>query len=151
KIKWQKQLRKDFGGKMGTWAYSESPLIDGDVLVCTPGGKEATILALNKKNGDVIWTSPIPGGDEAAYASAIVAEAGASKQYIQFLAKGMVGADPKTGKFLWRFKKTIDVNANIPTPVFHDGYVFSSTGRNTGGVVKLTAVDGRVAPAEVWL
>src|SRR5262249_27849466 len=81
KLKWQKQLKKDFGGKMGAWAYAESPLIDGDVLVCTPGGKEATLLALNKNDGAVIWKCAVAGGDEAAYASVIVAEGGGVKQY----------------------------------------------------------------------
>jgi outer membrane protein assembly factor BamB len=151
KIKWHKQLKKEFGGKMGAWAYSESPLIDGDVLVCTPGGKEATLLALNKKDGSVIWKCAVPEGDEAAYASAIIAQAGDSKQYVQFLQKGLVGVDAKTGKFLWRFKKTIDIGANIPTPVFHDGYVFSSTGRNAGAVVRLTADNAGVSATEVWL
>src|SRR6185369_11756865 len=53
KVRWQKNIRTDFGGQPGKWAYSESPLIDGDVLVCTPGGSDATIVALNKKTGDV--------------------------------------------------------------------------------------------------
>ena len=85
------------------WAYAESPLIDGDVLVCTPGGAEATLVALNKKTGDVIWKSAVPGGDEAAYASVIVATVAGVKQYVQFLQKGLVGVDAKTGKFLWRY------------------------------------------------
>ena len=88
-MRWHKNLRNDFGGKPGHWAYAESPLIDGDKLVCTPGGKKATIVALNKKNGDVIWKCAVPGGDEAAYASAIVVEVGGIKQYVQFLAKGL--------------------------------------------------------------
>ena len=68
KLRWQKSLRKDFGGQPGQWAYSESPLIDGDVVVATPGGAEATIVALNKKTGAVIWKSAVPGGDPAGYA-----------------------------------------------------------------------------------
>src|SRR5262249_31427193 len=61
-MRWHKSLRDDFGGEPGKWAYAESPLIDGNVLVCTPGGGEATLVALNKKTGDVIWKSPVPGG-----------------------------------------------------------------------------------------
>jgi outer membrane protein assembly factor BamB len=60
-VVWQKNLRTDFGGKPGSWAYSESPLVDGDVVVCTPGGAEATIVALNKRTGDVVWKSAVPG------------------------------------------------------------------------------------------
>jgi outer membrane protein assembly factor BamB len=61
KVLWRKSLRRDFGGQPGTWAYAESPLIDGDVLVATPGGKEATLVALNKNTGAVIWKSAVPG------------------------------------------------------------------------------------------
>jgi len=137
---WHKNLRKDFDGKPGMWAYSESPLIDGDVLICTPGGKDATMVAINKKTGEVIWKSPISEGGQAAYASAIVTEAGGVKQYVQFLQKAVVGVDAKTGKCLWRYTKTAENSpANIPTPVAHDGYVYTATGRAGGGLVKIKA------------
>lgn len=103
KIRWQKSLRKDFGGQPGEWAYAESPLVDGDAVVVTPGGEQATLVALDKKTGAVIWKSAVPGGDPAGYASAIVVQGGGRKQYVQFLSKGVVGVDAKTGKFLWRY------------------------------------------------
>jgi outer membrane protein assembly factor BamB len=128
KIRWHKHLRTDFGGKPGTWAYAESPLIDGDTLVATPGGSEATLVALNKNTGAVIWKSAIPGGDQAAYASAIAVEAGGVRQYVQLLQKGLVGVEAKTGKFLWRFDEPVSrFNANIPTPVFGDGIAYAGS------------------------
>src|SRR5262249_60159670 len=84
-IRWQKNLKADFGGKPGQWAYAESPLVDGDALVCTPGGAKATLVALKKKDGEVLWRSEGPGGDAAAYASGVVSEAGGVTQYVQFL------------------------------------------------------------------
>jgi hypothetical protein len=102
-VLWRKSLRRDFGGQPGTWAYAESPLIDGEVLVATPGGARATLVALDKKTGDVIWQSAVPGGEPAGYASASVIEAAGRKQYVQFLDKGVVGVDAKTGRFLWRW------------------------------------------------
>jgi outer membrane protein assembly factor BamB len=150
KVRWRKNLQSDFGGVPGNWAYSESPLVDGKVLVCTPGGAKATLVALDKTNGNVIWQCPAPGGDPAAYASAIVAEVGPVKQYVQFLAKGVVGVDARTGKFLWRYDKTIDPAANIPTPVFRDGFVFSSTGRNQGSLARLTADKDGVTVTPVY-
>jgi len=151
KARWRKSLRADFGGKPGKWAYSESPLIDGDVLVATPGGAEATLVALNKKTGDVIWKSAVPGGDAAAYSSAIVVEAAGRKQYVQFLDKGVVGVDAKTGRFLWRYEKTSGGPANIPTPVEHDGYVYSANARRFGGgLVQLHATGEGVAAEEVY-
>jgi outer membrane protein assembly factor BamB len=127
---------------MGKWAYSESPLVDGDVVVCTPGGSEATLVALDKQTGETVWKAAVPGGDEAAYASIIVVDSGGIKQYVQFLAKALVGVDAKTGKFLWSYDRTAQGSpANIPTPVAHDTLVYSAAGRSGGGLVKLN-VDG---------
>jgi len=98
KVRWRKNLRSDFGGQPGAWAYSESPLIDGDVLVCTPGGSTATMVALNKKNGEVLWKSPFSDGDQAGYASAIVVEAAGVKQYVQFLQKASRGWTPRAAR-----------------------------------------------------
>jgi outer membrane protein assembly factor BamB len=149
--RWQKNLRTDFGGKPGRWAYAESPLIDGDVLACTPGGPQATLVALNKQTGDLIWTSPIPEGDEAAYASIIIVQAGGIKQYVQFLQKGIVGVDAKTGKPLWRYDKTATGSpANIPTPVARDVRVYSASGRAGGALVELKAAQGAVEAVEVY-
>jgi outer membrane protein assembly factor BamB len=151
KERWRKNLRTDFAGRPGEWAYAESPLIDGDVLVCTPGGEEATLVALHKKTGEVLWKCAVPEGDEAAYASAIVVEAGGVKQYVQLLQKGVVGVEAKTGRFLWRYDRTARGSpANIPTPVAHDGFVYSATGRGGGGLIKLTAHDGTVKPTVVY-
>ncbi len=151
KLLWQKNVRADFGGIPGKWAYAESPLIDGDVLVVTPGGTEATLLALNKKTGAVIWKSAVPGGDAAAYSSAIVIEAAGRKQYVQFLDKGVVGVDAKTGHFLWRYVKTSTGPANIPTPVEHDGYVYTANARRFGGgLVQLHATQEGISAEEVY-
>jgi outer membrane protein assembly factor BamB len=149
-VRWHKNLRSDFDGQPGMWAYSESPLIDGDVLVCTPGGKTATLVALDKKTGEVIWKSPLEGADQAAYASAIVVTTGGVKQYVQFLQKGLVGVDAKTGKFLWRYDKTSKSPANIPTAVVYQNYVYSASGRGGCGVVELKAKDQTVEADPVY-
>ena len=57
KIRWTKQLKQEFGGTQPGWGYSESPLVDGNLVVCTPGGARGTILAFNKSNGEVVWRS----------------------------------------------------------------------------------------------
>ncbi len=121
------------------------------MLIVTPGGTEATILALNKKIGAVIWKSAVPGGDAAAYSSAIVIEAAGRKQYVQFLDKGVVGVDAKTGQYLWRYAKTSTGPANIPTPVEHDGYVYSANARRFGGgLVQLHATQEGISAEEVY-
>lgn len=151
KIRWHKNLRKDFAGKPGDWAYSESPLIDGNTLVCTPGGNDATIVALNKKTGEMIWKCPVPGGDDAAYTSAILVETGRSRQYVQVLKKGVVGVDAKTGEFLWRYDKTVSrYGANIPTPVADQDYIYTAGAGTGGGLIRLKAGQGSAQADQVY-
>ena len=150
KIRWQKSIKKEFDGKSGIWAYAESPLVDGDVVVVTPGGTEATIVALNKKTGAVIWKSAVPGGDPAAYASAIVVQAGGRRQYVQFLSKGIVGVDAKTGQFLWRYAEVAKGMAQMVTPVARDGYVYGGAHSIGGGLVRLKADPGGVAAEKIY-
>src|SRR5262249_200402 len=151
KTRWQKNLRKDFGGKPGDWAYSESPLIDGNTVVCTPGGSEATVVALNKNTGELIWKCAVPGGDDAAYSSIIPVEAIGSRQYVQVLKKGVVGVDAKTGKFLWRYEKTVSrYGANIPTPLAEQDSIYTAGAGTGGGVIQLKTEQGSVHPQEVY-
>lgn len=150
-IRWHKNLRTDFDGQPGEWAYSESPLVDGDVVVVTPGGEEATLVALDKNSGDEVRRWQVPGGDEAAYASIIIVNAAGVKQYVQFLAKGLVGVNADTGEFLWRYDRTAKSSpANIGTPVAHDGIVYSGSHYAGGGAVRLVAKDGGVEAEEVY-
>lgn len=150
KIRWQKSIRKEFGGQPGEWAYAESPLVDGDVVVVTPGGAQATMVALNKKTGAVIWKSAIPGGDPAGYASAIVVQGGGRKQYVQLLSKGMVGVDAKTGQFLWRYKDVAKGPAQYWTPIAHAGYVYGGALGVGGGLIRLKSDGGGVAAEQVY-
>jgi outer membrane protein assembly factor BamB len=150
KIRWQKNLRKEFNGKPGIWAYAESPLVDGDAVIVTPGGEQATMAALNKKTGAVIWKSTIPGGEQAAYASAIVVQAGGRKQYVQFLSKGIVGVDAKTGQFLWRYAEPVKGMAQMVTPVARDEYIYGSAHGVGGGTVQLKREGDRVVAEQVY-
>ena len=151
KILWKKSLRADFGGKPGRWAYAESPLIDGDVLVATPGGSQATLVALNKKTGDLIWKAVVPRGDPAGYASAIPVEGGGRKQYVQFLDKGVVGVDAKTGQFLWRYDQTgKSAAANMPTPVARGAYVYTASQNIGGGLIHLIPASQGVSAEQVY-
>ncbi len=150
-LRWQKNLRTDFGGKPGAWAYAESPLIDGDRLVCTPGGSEATMVALNKKNGKLLWKCAVPEGDEAGYASALVIQIGVLRQYVQLLQKGLVGVDARSGSFMWRYAKPVSrYGANIPSPVAAEGRIYVGSAGTGGGAVELTLKDGRVEPRELY-
>jgi outer membrane protein assembly factor BamB len=154
KPRWSKNVRTEYGGQYGEWAYSESPLIDGDVLVCTPGGREATLVALDKTDGKLIWKCPISFGNEpteAAYASIMVMEVDGVRQYVQFLNKAVVGVETKSGKLLWQYERTAEGSpANIPTPVVREGYVYTAASRSGGGLVQVSAANGAAKAEEVY-
>ena len=116
------------------WGFSESVLIDGGKLVCTPGGPEATLAALDKKTGRTLWTSKIDA--RASYASIIKATIGGVVQYVQFTADGVVGVDASDGTFLWRYDAPAYPKyggINISTPVCADDRVFAAAGYGVGG------------------
>ena len=151
KEKWRKSLRKDFGGKPGVWAYSESPLIDGAALICTPGGSNATMVALNKNTGDTIWKCALPEGADASYACPIDFESGGTKQYVQFLQQGLIGVEAKTGKLLWRYQRSAQGSpAVIITPLADGDYIYSGAFRAGGAFVKPTRKVGDFVAEELY-
>jgi outer membrane protein assembly factor BamB len=136
---WAVNLKGDFGGGIPGWGYSESVLIDGDHLVCTPGGKNGTILALDKSTGKKVWQSK-ELTDGAAYASIIAADVDGVRQYITQTSTAAVGVRAKDGKLLWRKADLKRATAVIPTPVVHDGYAFFTAGYRAGcELFKLTS------------
>lgn len=150
KLRWTKNVRKEFAGQPGEWAYAESPLVDGDLVVVTPGGPEATMVALNKKTGALVWKSAIPNGEPAGYASAIVVQAAGRKQYVQLLSKGMVGVDAKTGQFLWRYADVAKGPAQYFTPVSLREQVYCGALGVGGGMVQLKANANGVSAEQVY-
>jgi outer membrane protein assembly factor BamB len=157
KVRWWKNLQTDLGGgKNPTWKFSESPLVDGDKLVCTPGGRDAVMVALNKNTGELIWKCSMPdigpkGKDEAGYSSIVVTETDGIRQYVQLTNKGLIGVAAKDGRFLWGYNKIANRVANVATPVLYGDYVFCSTSYCTGSVLlKLTAAGGGVDAKEVY-
>ena len=135
KMRWQKDFKTDFGGKlMSGWGFSESPLLDGNLVICTPGGDDGTMIALDKNTGEVVgrskeWTDP------AGYSSAIVAEVGGIRQYIQQALKGVAGISAKDGKLLWKIDyppASRRPAAVIPSPIFNDNMVFVTNGYGNG-------------------
>jgi outer membrane protein assembly factor BamB len=152
KEKWRKSLRGDFGGQYGEWAYAESPLVDGEKVICTPGGTDATMIALNKQTGEQIWKCPVPEGSAAGYSSAIRAELYGVKQYVQFLTSGLMGVHAETGKLLWRFEKTgKNSPAVIITPLVSDGMIYSGAFRATAALVgPVLESDGSFRVEEIY-
>jgi outer membrane protein assembly factor BamB len=150
---WRKNLPKDFKGGSGGWSYTESPLVDGQRLVCTPGGNQHTIVALDKTTGEMIpgWKGAVPGGSQAGYSSIVISEGAGTRQYVQLLAAGVVGIAAADGAFLWRYDKLGNNTANVPTPIVRSDYVWCSAGYNKGGaLLKLTGTNGQVKAEELY-
>jgi outer membrane protein assembly factor BamB len=145
--KWSKNLVDDFGGKVPKWGYSESPLVDGDKLIVTPGGKGGAIVALDKKSGRTLWRSK--GLEDAAqYASVIIAVVKGKKQYVQLFMKNLAGVDAESGDLIWKSPWKGGRTAVIPTPIYHDGHVYMTSGYGAGS--KLVKIDGDEAE-DVWV
>jgi outer membrane protein assembly factor BamB len=154
KIIWQRSLKRDFGGIVPTWSYRESPLVDGDKLICTPGGEDATLVALDKLTGKTTWKSQVPGSPQAAYASAIAIDFDGQRQYVQITQKALVGIAASDGKFLWRYDRPANSHGiNCSTPIYHDGLVFAASAYGAGGgLVKLSKdANSGVKAEEVYL
>jgi outer membrane protein assembly factor BamB len=157
-VVWMKNLLSDLGGASNPrWKFSESPLIDGDKLLCTPGGQKAVLAALDKKTGNVIWTCSMPdigpnGQNDAGYSSIQIGQAAGVKQYVQLTNKGVVGVSAD-GKFLWGYNRVANRVANISMPVIEGDYVFTSTAYQTGSALLKLSRDGEGVKAEevYWL
>jgi outer membrane protein assembly factor BamB len=133
---------KGLGGAVPTWGYSESPLIDGNQVICTPGGSKGSLAALDRKTGAVLWQSK-ELTDPAGYASPVLAELGGVRQYVQQTMKGVVGV-AADGKLLWSYPRAEYRTAVIPTAIVHDGMVYGVAGYGAGAsLLKLTRVDGK--------
>ena len=132
KMLWQKDFVKDFGGSLMTqWGFSESPLVDGNLVICTPGGAQGAVVTLDKNSGAVVWRAK-DLADQCTYSSPIVADVDGIRQYILLTLKGVAGVAAKDGKLLWQVDVPGFRTAVIPTPLFHDGMVYVTAGYNVG-------------------
>lgn len=127
---WRKHFEDDFGGKRPEWGFSESPLVDGDQVVCTPGGEKGALVALDKRTGSVKWQSSA-FTDDAQYSSIIKAGIHGKPQYVQLTQESVAGISPVTGALLWRVDRK-GRTAVIPTPIIHNNHVYVTSGYGVG-------------------
>jgi outer membrane protein assembly factor BamB len=143
-IKWKKDLIRDINGKNVRWGFTENLVIDGNKLFCTPGGKDDNVVALDRKNGNVIWKCN-GDGEESAYSSPIIVEKNGKKYFVTMTAKSIVSIDIETGRLVWKSNLVGESHSN--TPIYHDGLLCGWDG--VGGAVLKIAEDG-LSTQEAW-
>lgn len=159
---WRVNYIKDFAGIMPVWGFAESPLIESDRIICTPGAADATIMAIDKGTGKPVWKCLVPEGPTgdrgflgtsgAAYSSVIAVDFEGVHQYVQLTATTLVGISTD-GKLLWRYDRAANRDRiNCSTPVYHDGMVFAASAYNAGGgAVKLSKdANGGITATEAY-
>lgn len=146
---WRKNMSSLGGEMMSGWGYSESPLIDGQMLLLTPGGSKGTVAALNKTTGAPVWQSS-ELKDKAAYSSLVPVTIGNVPQYLVFTDKSIAGVS-NTGRLAWRADRN-GQTAVIPTPVISkDNIVFVSSGYGVGAHgFQVTAAGGQFKAQEIY-
>jgi outer membrane protein assembly factor BamB len=147
--KWRKSFHKDFAGRVGGWGYAESPLVDGEQVVCTPGSPQGTVWALKTRTGEVVWQSK-DFTDRADYSSLVMATMDGVKQYVQLTDSSVAGVAADDGRLLWRVER-LGKTAVIPTPIVRDNYVYVTSGYGVGcNLFMVTSTGGQFKAEEVY-
>ena len=150
---WSRNMLSDFDGEQIIWALSESIRIDDDRLYCAPGGKKASFVALNKRTGEIIWTTPSLG-EKTSYASPIIVEQDGLRMIITTYAKGMFGVNAANGELLFTFRHEQRYDINCTRPIYREGHILLVNTVSQGGegavMLKLSVAEGKVSLEEVW-
>jgi len=150
---WSRNILTDFEGQNIIWALAESIRVDGERLYCSPGGVKASFVALDKRTGKTIWTTPSLR-EKTSYASPIIFEHDGLRMIVTTYAKGMFGVEAATGKLLFTFRHEQRYDINCTRPIYRDGHLFLTNTRDQGGegavVLELSVANGKVSVQEVW-
>lgn len=146
-VKWKKDLFNDFDGKNITWGVTETVVVDGDVLYCTPGGQTNNVVALNRFNGNLIWSSP-GKGELSAYCTPLVVNLPAKKLLVTHTANSIIGLDASSGKLLWSHPQPNEWSVHANTPLYQDGGLFCFSGYGQGGPKLKLSSDGSAVTGE---
>lgn len=131
KILWQHTMA-EIGGKTPGWEYTESPLVDGTQVVCTPGGPKGALAAFDIKTGALKWQSA-QFTEGAQYSSIVPAKINGQPQYVQRTMTSIVGISPIDGKLLWQ-QAYPGKTAMIPTPIVSGNQVYVTGGYGVGSM-----------------
>lgn len=141
KVKWIKNSFEDFDGKNIRWGVTETVAVKDDMVFVTPGGKKNNVVALNRFNGDLIW-SCAGEGEVSAYCSPLLIELPARTLLVTMTAEHILGIDAKSGDMLWSYPQTNRWSVHANTPIFYDGGIFCFSGYGQGGIRLDMSADG---------
>jgi outer membrane protein assembly factor BamB len=130
------------GGKTPGWGYTESVLIDGKQVVCTPGGAKGAMAAFDKMTGQPIWQST-QWKDGAQYSSIVPALINGQEQYVQRSQTNIVGIAAKDGALLWE-QPYPGKTATIPTPIVKGNQVYVTSGYGVGSISFTIEPDNKI-------
>jgi hypothetical protein len=147
-ILWSKDLIKEFGARNLTWGITENLVVYGDKILCTPGGDEHNILALNRNDGKLIWSSK-GKSDNSAYCSPVLVKLPSRTLFVTITANNIVGLDADKGTFLWSYPHTNQYAVHANTPIYSNGYLYCFSGYGRGGVKLKLNADGS-SVSKVW-
>lgn len=148
---WRKRYLEDFKGRSSPFGWTDYPLLDGKKLVCTPGGKDAFHVALDRQTGEVLWKSSASSELYPSHSPLVAAEVGGIRLYVQNLGGGLVGISATDGKLLWSYGRVSSRTANMATPAVFGDRVFATSGFGTGSaLLKLVARDGGIEARELY-
>jgi len=148
KIIWSADMMKDYGGRNIQWGVTESVLVFDNKVICTPGGTEHNVIALDSNTGKLIWTTKTTG-EKSAYCTPLLIELPTRKLVVTMMEGSIVGIDGTTGQYLWRSEQTNRWSVHANTPVYHDGQIYCVSGYGKGGVMLQLATDG-ASVKEMW-
>lgn len=145
---WSINLMQEFGARNLEWGMTESLLVDGDRVFCTPGGRNVMIAALDRHSGKAIWKIK-ETGETSGYCSPCLVKHGERRLLLTMTARSVVGIDADSGEYLWRHSHVTDYVVNANTPLYHDGYLYTVSGYDTGGQMFELSEDGK-SIKRVW-
>ncbi len=150
KQRWAVEMFEQFPAENIEWGIAESPLVDGNRVICTPGGSSVNIVALNRFTGETVWISK-GNGDPSAYCTPILVEHNGTRLIVTMTAESILGVDAENGKVYWRVPQRQEYNIHANTPLYYEGKIFCISGseNSSGAVVLQLSTDGKKVK-EVW-
>ncbi len=144
-IVWSANPVEQFSAEYHRWGIADSPLIIDDMVICSPGGENASVVAYHKLTGKLIWQSH-GLSDVASFCSPILVERGGKKIIVTTLSETFVGIDASNGRTLWKdtFNDYQDdpKDINPVSPVYYNGSIYTTSGYDDGGALYDLSEDG---------